>query len=280
MEEDPAHSVATPPTISATDLGFSYDRPVLQNFNLWAHGGSITLLLGQNGAGKSTALHLLSGERRPGEGRVRVLGQDPYKGVRQALSYFVKEWPEVPIYLTPIEAIRFHAQLFDRRRSRSELLEVLERLGLRDHKKKRIKTLSKGLTRRAELACLLAADPKVWLLDEPQTGLDPEGMQLLGALLKEARDRGRTVVMATHTLSDVQELADQVIALKDGRIIFSGNTEELLQDATVCDVVLRGRPEAIFRAVRALKESEEVEVQGPKLSMEEVRRRLFEEQDS
>ena len=250
--------------VAAHGVGFSYDRPVLEGFDLEARAGSITLLLGLNGAGKTTALRLLSGQVRPGEGRVRILDGDPLKARVRRNLFHLPEESDPPRHLKALEVLRFHLDLFGRpRMDRPALMDLLARVGLKDVARKRVAVFSKGMRRRLELVCLVAVDPPVWLLDEPQSGLDPEGLRLLRRLCLEARERGRTVVMATHALGDVRELADAILLLQAGRTIFSGDRRELLQRTGGREFVLEGGGEDLDREILEAARRHGAVVRGP-----------------
>ncbi|HMS17378.1 MAG TPA: ABC transporter ATP-binding protein [Planctomycetota bacterium] len=213
--------------ISAVGLGFSYRRAVLTDLNVDLPEGTLLALVGENGAGKTTALSLFAGERPPDAGRIRLFGKDPFRREGRGLAYLLKEWPTVVGYLLPEEAVGFYGRLYGHRWSRFEREAFLDRCGLSGKARTKVKSFSKGMVRRLELACLLAADPPIWLLDEPQTGLDPAGVQLLYELLLEAKQRNRTIVWCTHLLQDLERLADHVLALSSGLTVWQGSLDAL-----------------------------------------------------
>lgn len=267
--------------VAATGLGFAYGRKTaLEGLDLALERGRIVLLLGLNGAGKSTALGLLCGRLKPREGRVRIDGKDPRRAAARRQLWMLEEVAAPAPHLTALESVRFHLDLYGRPRpSRSAIKEILERVGLGDVTGKRARTFSKGMRRRLELGCLLAVDPSVWLLDEPQTGLDPRGLRLLKDMCREARDRGRTVVMASHALSDVPELADEVVILRRGRTAFSGSRSELLDRIGAASYVMKEGEPAFHDALRELAARHGVSMEGPEVPAAPLEALLFREDD-
>lgn len=229
--------------VDAVQLGYSYRRAVLTGFNLQLPPGRIALLAGLNGAGKTTLLSLAAGNLAPDSGRIRICGHDPRSSRGRGLAFLVREWPAPIPYLSATEALVFHARIHGRRMAKAQARELLDSAGLGEAIRKSVRTYSKGMVRRLELACLRAADPPVWLLDEPQTGLDPAGVDLLYGMLKEARERGRSILLATHLLGDIEALADDVVALRDGRTTFQGTLDDLRRKARKQGFVVEKPPE-------------------------------------
>lgn len=255
--------------LEAVGLGFSYDRPVLSGLDLVVDPGEVAVLVGLNGAGKTTALRLFSGQIAPAEGRVRVCSGDPLRpAVRRRLGY-VPEVSDVPAHLPAREVVAFAPRLHGGTHPGSKRVqEMLERVGLGEQARRRPGSLSKGMLRRLELACMLAVDPALWILDEPRSGLDPMGLRLLREILLEARDRGRGVVLSTHDLVDVRDLADQVLVLRDGRPLFAGAPEELAQRTGLREFVIEGGDEEAPALLRRTAEKAGCGLRGPRLPVE------------
>lgn len=269
------------PVVAASGVGFAYGRnTALEGFDLDLPSSRITLLLGLNGAGKSTALGLLAGRLKPREGRVRIGGADPRRAAARRKLWLLEEVAAPAPHLTAREAVRFHLDLYARQGSRKAVAaEVLQRVGLADVAKKRAGTFSKGMRRRLELGCLLAVDPDVWLLDEPQTGLDPRGLRLLKELCLEAKDRGRSLVIASHALADVPALADDVHILRAGRTAFSGTREALLAKIGARGFVVSGDATTFDAALVDLAREHGVEIDGPDVPSAQLEDLLFREED-
>jgi ABC-2 type transport system ATP-binding protein len=208
---------------------------VLRGAELALAPGQLTLLLGRNGAGKSTVLRLLSGQLRPDRGTVRVLGRDPAReaAVRARIG-FVPSQPDLPPWMSLEDAARFEGRLRPRW-SAARLDRLASALSVpRDRP---VSKLSKGQAAGAQLALAFAAEPDLFLLDEPFSGLDVVARDaLLAAFLGELELEGRCGVLTTHDLDLAARVADRVVLLWDGRI---HTAEEL--DGTEPDVAaLRG----------------------------------------
>ena len=191
--------------------------------------GTITALLGTNGAGKTSTLEVVEGLARPSAGQVRVLGLDPFTdraevrrrtGVLLQRSGFSGD-------LTVRETLAMWAGTMSRPRPVDEALGLL---GLTDRADVRVVALSGGEQRRLDLACTLMGDPEVVLLDEPTTGLDPESRRDVWELLRGLRDRGTTVLVTTHHLDEVEALAEQVAIMHAGRVVRTGTPAGIAAD--------------------------------------------------
>jgi Cu-processing system ATP-binding protein len=205
--------------ISAFGLTKNYrDKPVLRGLTLTAAPGAITLLVGANGAGKSTTMKILSGLIRPNGGSASVNGSDVVKQripAQRALSYL----PQSPSFhprLTCMELLRFYARL--RRVAASRCDAMLELTGLGDVARMRTGKLSGGMRQRLGLALLLLADAPVLLLDEPGLSLDPAWRNRLQETLRFEAQRGKTILISTHLLEEWNNVAHRCLLCRDGVI--------------------------------------------------------------
>ena len=188
--------------------------------------GEVFALLGTNGAGKTSTVELLEGLAPPSDGRIRVLGHDPYTeraAVRPRTGVMLQEGG-FPSELTVDETARMWAGCVSGARPP---LEVLELVGLARRTGVRVKQLSGGERRRLDLALALLGDPEVLFLDEPTTGLDAEGRRDTWELVRTLRDRGTTVLLTTHYLEEAEDLADRLAILHEGRIAATGTPAEV-----------------------------------------------------
>ncbi|MFG2973948.1 ABC transporter ATP-binding protein [Streptomyces sp. NPDC048331] len=188
--------------------------------------GEIFALLGTNGAGKTSTVELLEGLAAPSEGRVRVFGLDPYARraeVRPRTGVMLQEGG-FPSDLTVTETVRMWGGVTSGARP---VAEVLELVGLAARSSVRVKQLSGGERRRLDLALALLGRPEVLFLDEPTTGMDPEGRRDTWALVRELRDQGTTVLLTTHYLEEAEELADRLAILHEGELVLSGTPAEV-----------------------------------------------------
>ncbi|WKD33878.1 ABC transporter ATP-binding protein [Streptomyces xanthophaeus] len=188
--------------------------------------GEIFALLGTNGAGKTSTVELLEGLAAPSEGRVRVFGLDPYtrRGeVRPRTGVMLQEGG-FPSDLTVTETVRMWGGVTTGARPAAEVLELV---GLAARSSVRVKQLSGGERRRLDLALALLGRPEVLFLDEPTTGMDPEGRRDTWALVRELRAQGTTVLLTTHYLEEAEELADRLAILHEGELVLSGTPAEV-----------------------------------------------------
>ncbi|MCZ7415334.1 MULTISPECIES: ABC transporter ATP-binding protein [unclassified Streptomyces] len=198
----------------------------VRGLDLTVGHGELFALLGTNGAGKTSTVELLEGLERPARGRVRVLGHDPHaerRAVRPRIGIMLQEGG-FPAELTVRETARMWAGVTTGARPPAEALELV---GLQQRTGVRIKQLSGGERRRLDLALALLGSPEVLFLDEPTTGMDPEGRRDTWRLVRELRAEGTTVVLTTHYLDEAEELADRLAIMRGGRIVVAGTPAEV-----------------------------------------------------
>ncbi len=203
----------------------------VRDLDLRIPAGTIFGLLGPNGSGKTTTLKMLTGLLHPSAGNVRVLGGAPRdRATRQRLGYLPETTGMYP-YLSARDMLLFHAGLFgiagrDARRKADALLETT---GLAAAAKRAVGAFSQGMTRRLGLAQALVNDPELLILDEPTAGLDPSGCRLVKDLLRERAASGKTVIISSHLLADIEDICEAVCILHDGRLIAGGPLREMLE---------------------------------------------------
>jgi Cu-processing system ATP-binding protein len=216
------------PTVSVTGIVKNY-RAVraLREVSFELVPGRLSALVGHNGAGKTTLIKLLLGLIRPDRGSIRVLGEDPAAGefsARRQLGYL----PENVAFnaaLTGWETLSFYARL--KRVEASKAWPFLDRVGLTDAADRRVGTYSKGMRQRLGLAQALLGRPRVLLLDEPTTGLDPALRQTFYEILNELRDDGATVLISSHALNELEDRAEHVLIMNRGLLVAQGSLTEL-----------------------------------------------------
>ncbi len=222
-------------------------------------------LLGPNGSGKSTTIKMILGLLRPTRGRLVVLGREPADvQVKSRIGYLPEE-SYLYRFLNPTETLDYYGKLFglERRVRRRRSEELLEMVGLHQVGRRRVGEFSKGMARRLGLAQALVNDPDFLILDEPTSGLDPIGTRQVKDLLLELGRRGKTILLSSHLLADVEDVCDRMVVLYGGRIRASGSGDELLEDTrhTVIQTP-RLRAETISRVERVLQESEGVGIES------------------
>jgi len=209
----------------------------LDNLNLRVATGVILGFLGPNGAGKTTTIKVLTALIKPTGGRAYLNGIDVTSDAKAALSDVgaVVETPEFYPYLTPNEMLSYLGEL--RGMSRNEISEqsrkVLEEVKLTEWADKAIGSFSRGMKQRMALAQALLHEPAILIFDEPTSGLDPRGMHEVRDIIKTLKEKGKTVFMSTHLISEVQEVCDTVALLDRGRLIVYDKIENLAKISPV-----------------------------------------------
>ena len=189
--------------------------------------GELVALIGHNGAGKTTLMKLMLGLIRPTSGSIEVLGDDPAAGEfagRRQLGY-LPENVSFETALTGRETQAFYARL--KRQPVSKAMDLLDAVGLGPASRRRVGTYSKGMRQRLGLAQALIGHPKVLLLDEPTTGLDPELRQTFYEVITRLASQGTTVLLSSHALTELEERAERVIIMKHGVKVADGSIEQL-----------------------------------------------------
>ena len=195
--------------------------------------GEAIALVGHNGAGKTTLLKLMLGLIHPTAGTIRVLGENPAAGefaARRGLGY-LPESVSFNAALTGREILTFYARLKGEPVAKS--LELLDKVGLGAASTRRVGTYSKGMRQRLGLAQALIGAPKILLLDEPTTGLDPELRLSFYKIVQELRDHGTTVVLCSHALTEIEERTERVIIMNRGVMVAHGSIDELRRIASL-----------------------------------------------
>ncbi|HEV3220754.1 MAG TPA: ABC transporter ATP-binding protein [Candidatus Acidoferrales bacterium] len=216
-------------------------KVAVRGLSLEVARGTIFGFLGPNGAGKSTSIKMLLGLVRPTDGRAYVLGAPSTEvEVRRKIGFLPEDFRFYE-WLTPGELLHFHGRLCGVPASvlRQRVPKLLELVGLTPHQDKRLAEFSKGMLQRAGLAQALVHEPELIFLDEPTSGLDPMGRRLVRDVIRAQRERGATVFLNSHLLSEVEITCDEVAFIKDGEVIAKRDLRESPQGEI--RVVVRGR---------------------------------------
>jgi len=209
------------------------DIVAVDHVDLTVRAGDVYGYLGPNGAGKTTSLRMLLGLIRPTEGTARLFGRDPLlEGARalDGVGGFV-EAPRFYPYLNGRKNLELCAA-YDGGGAAERIDEVLDVVALRDRAKDKVGGYSHGMRQRLGIAGALLRDPRLLLLDEPATGLDPAGMRDMRALIRRLADGGMTVLLSSHLLAEVEELCDRVAIVRSGRVAYEGSLDELQRTAS------------------------------------------------
>lgn len=206
----------------------------LDRVNWSIHAGEVVGLLGPNRAGKTTLLKVLLSLCRPTEGRVLRLGRPGTDRRTLARVGFVHENQALPRYLSPQALLEYYGALtlVPYEDVKRRVPRLLERVGLSDRAREPIAGFSRGMTQRLALAQALINDPELLVLDEPAQGLDVEGRRILHELIHDLRRRGRTVLLVSHILDEVESLCDRIGMLVAGRLVYAGSLTTLVQPSS------------------------------------------------
>lgn len=261
--------------IEAQDLTKHYNGThAVQDLNLTIREGEIYGLLGPNGSGKTTTILILLGLTEPTSGKVAVCGQNPSRNpiaVKRLIGYLPEN---VGFYddLTAQENLRLVARLngIPDRRSKARIEEILEQVGLAEVARRPVRTFSRGMRQRLGIADVLIKDPSFVILDEPTSGIDPEGAtQILDMIVRMREERGMTILLASHLLHQVQRICDRVGIMHRGRLVAQGSLAELSAQTASEELelevhVAKASPELV-RRLQDLEGISKVEAQGDRL---------------
>ncbi len=219
-------------------------------------GPGITGLLGSNGAGKSTLLKLASGQLRPTQGEVRIGKLKTTSTSAKRLLGYCPDVPNLYEEMTGEEFVRTMCALhgFPDHEVRDRTQAVLQEVGMTDRAKRKIAGCSHGMRQRFKLAQALVHDPQVLLLDEPLTGIDPGGRQEINELLFRLAEKGKSILVSSHILHDIETLADQILVLGRSRLIASGSLAEirrLLDDQPLLIEIIADDPRSLAAELMA-----------------------------
>ncbi|MDP7008307.1 MAG: ABC transporter ATP-binding protein [Phycisphaerales bacterium] len=205
----------------------------VDNVSFQIEKGELFGLLGPNGSGKSTTIKLILGLLHRTRGRLTVFGREPHDVAVKKYIGFLPEESYLYRYLNSYETLDYYGRLFGLEKStrKKRIEELLEWVGLAQVAHRPVGEFSKGMMRRIGLAQALINDPDFLILDEPTSGLDPIGTKQVKDLLIELRARGKTILLSSHLLADVEDVCDRMAILYGGRIRAQGTAQELLTDS-------------------------------------------------
>ena len=207
------------------------DFPALRDVSFNVEFGSVVALLGRNGAGKTTLLRIMAGLSKPSQGSVKINGETARKESTRSrigvLGHSISIYDE----LTAQENLTMFGNLYGLDDAAKRAEQMLERVGLGRVRDGLAREFSRGMRQRLAIGRAFLHDPELLLLDEPFTSLDDRAIALLQSMLKDMRDRGRTIVMSTHQLREAMELATNVVLIQRGQVAFEGERPaEMLTD--------------------------------------------------
>ncbi|NBP87570.1 MAG: ABC transporter ATP-binding protein [Planctomycetia bacterium] len=250
-------------------------KVALKPLDLEIRRGEIFGLLGPNGSGKTTTMKLLLGLIFPTSGEAVVFGKDATDVSKNDRIGYLPEESYLYKFLDAEETLDFYGRLFDmppeERKRRADAL--IEMVGLGRDKKRQLREYSKGMTRRIGVAQALINDPELVLLDEPTSGLDPIGTREMKDLIIDLKKRGKTVIMCSHLLADVEDVCDRIAVLHQGELKELGRVDELLRVTDITQIRSTGLPEAAQAEIRAVIErhgGSDIEIGSPTTTLEDL----------
>ena len=257
----------------------------LKALDLEIRRGEVFGLLGPNGSGKTTTIKLLLGLLFPTSGQALVFGRDATDVTKNERIGYLPEESYLYRFLNAEETLDFYGRLFNMSATvrRRRAAELIKRVGLSKAKRRQLKEYSKGMTRRIGLAQALINDPELILLDEPTTGLDPIGTREMKDMILELRGQGKTIVMCSHLLADVQDVCDRIGILYQGELKELGRVDSLLKLRDVTEFRASGLSEAAQEEIKAVIERHDGELifaGNPTSTLEELFLRIIAESEA
>jgi ABC-2 type transport system ATP-binding protein len=263
--------------VEVEDLRKSYGSvQALRGVSFSVAEGEVFALLGPNGAGKTTTVEILEGFRRRDGGRASVFGFDPASGDRRLKDQMgiVLQTSGADPYLTVAETVDMFRGYYPRPRSRDEVIGLV---GLEEKRHERVTRLSGGQKRRLDVAIALAGDPRLLFLDEPTTGFDPGARRNAWEVIKGLAQLGKTIFLTSHSMDEVQFLADRVVIIAAGKIVAEGTPDTLAGREKAAALIrfrkletVAGLPDAIASALKTDGEFAELQTQDPTRTLYEL----------
>jgi len=257
----------------------------LKALDLEVRRGEVFGLLGPNGSGKTTTIKLVLGLLFPTSGQALVFGRDATDVAKNQRIGYLPEETYLYRFLNAEETLDFYGRLFGIPRAirRQRAFELIELVGLGWAKRRQLKEYSKGMMRRIGLAQALINDPELLLLDEPTTGLDPMGIRQMKDLLLSLRNQGKTILMCSHRLDDVEDVCDRIAILHRGELRELGRVDDLLKIRELTQIRAAGLSRAACEEVLQVIERHQakvVSVDHPTATLEELFVRIIRESEA
>ena len=204
-------------------------KPV-KNLSFTVEEGDVYGFLGQNGAGKSTTMRMMLGLITPDSGSIKMFGQELQQHRKTILKQVgaIIEKPDVYKYLSAYDNLALFAKLSGIKATKTQLMNQLEKVGIAHRATSKADTFSQGMKQRLGIAIALVHNPKLVVLDEPTNGLDPQGIaEMRNIIISLSRDHGKTVIVSSHLLNEIEQVATRILIINDGRKVVEGSAAEM-----------------------------------------------------
>jgi len=258
----------------------------LKALDLTVRRGEVFGLLGPNGSGKTTTMKLLLGLLFPTSGDIHMLGKPATDVGKNAKIGYLPEESYLYRFLNAEETLDFYGRLFSMSGAvrRQRVAQLISMVGLESAKKRQLREYSKGMARRLGLAQALINDPELVLLDEPTSGLDPIGTRNIKDLILDLKQQGKTIIMSSHLLADVQDVCDRIGILHQGELKELGRVEDLLKVTDQIEMRVSGLSEdAKNRILQIIEEDQDAKLVysgNPSTTLEDLFLRIIEESEA
>ena len=196
--------------------------------------GDVYGFLGQNGAGKSTSMRMMLTLITPTSGIIKIFGKELQHNRNEILGQIgaIIEKPDLYKYLSAFDNLELFARLSGMKPTRKQLMEQLEKVGIAQRAKSKIKTFSQGMKQRLGIAIALIHNPRLVILDEPTNGLDPQGIaEMRNIIISLSKDHGKTVIVSSHLLNEIEQVATKILIIDNGKKVMEGSAAELFDPA-------------------------------------------------
>ena len=247
--------------LSIDNLSKNYGRvQALKSVTFSVPKGSVYGILGPNGSGKTTMLGIIMDILKPNGGSYTLFDQTPDENMRRKIGTFL-ETPNFYHYLSAQKNLEIAAAL--KERGADDIPRVLELVNLTQRKDSRFSTFSLGMKQRLAIASCLLGDPEVLILDEPTNGLDPVGIAEIRQLIKQLHQQGKTIIMASHLLDEVEKVCTHVAILKKGLLVANGDVNEILASEDIVEIGAADMPHLktvinVMNGYNSLKEQDKI----------------------
>ena len=213
--------------LDVQNLTKSFDgKKVLDELSFEVEKGAVFGLLGPNGAGKTTMIRIILDIIRADRGQIKIFGEKFDENHKEKIGYLPEERG---LYqkITVLECLRYFAELKNVKKSEDKIDFWLDKVGLRDYKKKKIEGLSKGMQQKIQLVAAFIHNPELLILDEPFSGLDPINTKLAKDILLDLKREGKTIILSTHQMDQVERMCDRILMINRGKRVLYGSLDEI-----------------------------------------------------